>query len=336
MLNNINNPPYFIKTKDNNISFILFLFQKRHLIGFPKLLATDKETKINIDDIYYKNLKGYKKWFSNNKIESYINHLDSFDENIYIFKKDGIKKTYHPLDFYKNISKENDKSQHIKNVIELIDSISNLIGIDKDCIGVEGSTLLSCFNKDSDIDILVYGYKNSIKIARNFHLLTNNNNIRFYDKRDFHDIMKDRRNLGYGSNKAILIQELRRFYGFIKNKKFSIVNVLSDEDKNIINLNRKIKYLGIFKDELFITDDKYSIISPSVVYGKNKEGYKYKIELITPYGINQARKGEKFFVRGKLYKDINSKEKIIILSFWSETKEYFNLITDYHKQTKKN
>ncbi|PIP29176.1 hypothetical protein COX28_00475 [Candidatus Kuenenbacteria bacterium CG23_combo_of_CG06-09_8_20_14_all_39_39] len=221
--------------------------------------------------------------------------MDSFDEDLYIFKKHEVKKLYHPLDFYKNISMNKDKSEHIKNAIELIESISNLIGVDKNYIGIEGSTLLFCFNRNSDIDVLIYGYNNAIKVANKFRLLNNNKNIRFYNKKDFNNIIKDRKMLGYGRSKtAILTQELRRFYGFIRNKRFSIINVLSNEDKPIIDLKRKIKCLGLFKNELFITEDKYSIVSPGVILGKDKEENKYRIELINPYGINQAKKTKSF------------------------------------------
>jgi len=323
--------PYFIKTKDDNISFVIFYFPpKEYFIGFPKLLATTERTKINIDGIYYNRLKGYKKWFFGklNKIRRYLKYSENFGEKIYIFQKKDIKKIYHPLDFYKNILKDKSESCHIKNTVELIKSISRLIGINKKDIGIEGSTLFSYFNENSDIDVLIYGYKNAIKIAGGFYELAQNKNIRIYNGKNSSAISRDKKNLEFGGNKKnIIIQEARRFYGFIRGKRFSIINVLNNGDKPNINLNRKIKYIGLFKNILSITDVKYSIVTPSILLGRTLNGERYRVELITHYGINQARKNDKFFIKGKIYQDIVTQEKIIIISFWSRIKQQFDLIT---------
>ena len=83
------------------------------------------------------------------------------------------------------------------------------------------------------------------------------------------------------NKKNIIIQEARRFYGFIRGKRFSIINVLNNGDKPNINLNRKIKYIGLFKNILSITDVKYSIVTPSILLGRTLNGERYKCSYLS-------------------------------------------------------
>ena len=138
--------------------------------------------------------------------------------------------------------------------------------------------------------------------------------------------IKDRMDCGFGKNLNLSLKQFkRRFYGFTDDTQFSIVCVPLVEKDGYIDLNRQIKFIENYEGILTISNDYYSCIVPSIYKGIDDNGAEYKIEIFNHYGINQAKVGEKVYIKGKAYEDLNSGEKIIILSFWSGLKERFDL-----------
>jgi len=168
----------------------------------------------------------------------------------------------------------------------------------------------------------------------NFSKLASNKNIKLYTKKDYFSIIEKRSNIGFGlAKESIFLQEMRRFGGFINGTKFNLINVADVSKETVFDDTRKIRYIGIFSGKLTIIDDSLGIAIPGIVWADDERGSRYRIELITPYGINQAKTGEKFYVHGDLYKNIHTQERIIILSFWGHGEIRFNLLlkNDYEK-----
>ena len=316
-------PPYFTILQNKLICLVIYEMNNgEDLIGFPKLIPVDYQTDIIISDQNYLRIRGYDTWFKTpfKTLVKYLQKIDMFGETIFCFPKAEVKMVVHPLT-YSNVTLKQ------PNVIEeLIDALSDIIGIPHEDIGVEGSFLLGYAKETSDIDILVYGYQNSQRLKERFPLLGTKTSIKLYDKSDYEMIYQNQQSLGYGKNKkSIISQELRRFHGSIAGRQFGLISVLKNETLQPINPNRKIEYLRMFNSTLMITDTTFGAVTPSVYQAKDINQENYKIEIISPYGINQARIGEHFDIVGKLYQDSQSKERIIILSFWSQIKEQFNL-----------
>lgn len=321
--------PSFFVTKDKDIIFaIYFLPGRRKYIGFPKLLASEENTDTIINRLNYQKVLGHDQWFLHHseRMRKYLEYVPAFDSWLFCFPEKDLITEYHPLDY--PIFKIEDGHNRLTN--DIINSISRVAEIDKNKIGIDGSTLLGCYTKNSDIDLIVYGYDNAKKLAAKFKNLNNhNNNMRLYEEKDYPEILKRRRSIGYGNSDVTIIeQESRRFYGFIRNKRFSLINVLEDDDPRNIDISRKIRFQKIFEGEIRISDSLLGLVTPSMLYGSNHSGEKYRIEIINHYGINQARDSERFFVRGNIYRDIKSGENIIILTFWNQDVEQrFDLLS---------
>ncbi len=305
--------PNFIKTKDNNIWFTINKIDDEYLC-FPKFINEHKGKK-------------YKEWYENknNLIKKYYKKISGLDENVYLVPDNCIVEVYNPVEFIEKIVKKPLKYNYNKYVFEIVNFISTYFNIDKKYIGIEGSLLLEKYKENSDIDILIYGVENAKKVQKSFSKI-NNSNIRLFTNEELIKYVEKRLDSGYGKDvEHALKQFKRRFYGFVNNKQFSIVCVPLMEEDGYINLKRNIKFIDYFDDVVTITDDTYSGIVPTIYKGIDSNDIEYRIEIFNHYGINQARLQEKVHIKGKWYLDLDTKEKIIILSFWSGTEERFDV-----------
>lgn len=86
-------------------------------------------------------------------------------KNTYIIPVSDIKKVFHPREKTKEILKDNDIDLVWKNIIKTISFISE---IPLEDIGIYGSRLLGLGNKNSDVDIVIYGFDNFKKLKLHF------------------------------------------------------------------------------------------------------------------------------------------------------------------------
>jgi predicted nucleotidyltransferase len=316
--------PYFAILKNKLIVFIVFELRKENLfIGFPKLLPAVEESNIKIDGNNYTRYRGYDVWFRDSflELDKYIRHVPAFGEKLYCFPSEEIERIIHPLDYFEL------QSKYSNDIDYLVDILSKRCNVPREAIGVEGSQLLGYARPESDIDILIYGFENGKKLKEHFIDVLSSYGVKGYDASQYKSIIENRKAIGYGdTDEAILKQELRRFYGFIGNKRFSIVNVLGDESFNeYINLDRELEFKQVVNSNFKIIDDKFSFMTPSKYQLVNSKGENYTLEIISHYGTNQAKRGESFYIQGKQYDEINTGKKVIILSFWSGIEEKFNI-----------
>ena len=324
--------PYFIRCKDKSISFVyeeIKIDSETFFIGFPKLIPSKTKTDISIDDQFYTRGKDYSDWFKDDQneiLKKYIKHVEMFDADLFCFSGNDIEKIYHPLEF------ENNKGFHHSMTQKVREIISKACFIPIEDIGVEGSTLLGYYSERSDIDLIIYGLENSKKLGVDFHTIRRFAGIRLYQASDYSELLNKRKNIGFGDNSvSILTQELRRFYGFIESKRFSVICVLKSSDKTPIDNSRRIKYQEYFQGEVEIVSDIYSEVIPSFLNViEKKTGKEMTLEIHNHYGINQARKGESFNIKADKYIDLKTKEEILIISFWSHSavknEQMFSLI----------
>lgn len=306
--------PNFIQTKDD---IIWFTFNKidNNFLCFPKKIGKYKGKK-------------YSEWFNKpiDILSKYKKKIDGLDEKVYIVNQKQIKKVYDPLKFVEDKKYLNLKFNLDYYVEYIVKSINDFFDIELSSIGIEGSILLECYKESSDIDILVYGKENAKKIQNKFDKFNKYKGITLFNEEQANEYVEKRKECGYGNNIEIMKKQFfRRYYGFVFGKQFSVVCVPYEFGDGYINLNRKIKYIDTYEGILKITNDDNSCLIPSRYIAKDINNKEYKIEVYNHYGINQAKNNELVFVKGKKYKDIKENDEIIILSFWSNIEERFDL-----------
>lgn len=306
--------PKFIRTTDNIIWFAFNKIDDDYLC-FPKKIGNYKGKK-------------YSEWYENkiDELKKYRKKIDGLDEIVYMVNEKDIVKKYDSLKFVKDKEYLSLKYNLNYCVETIIKAINDFFDIPFDDIGVEGSILLDCYKDDSDIDILVFGKSNAKKIQRKFKNFQNYKDVVLFNENQISKYIEERKDCGYGNNYKLLKKQfLRRYYGFVHGKQFSIVCVPYEFENGYINLNRMIKFENNFEGVLIVTNDDNSCIVPSIYEAVDTNGKKYTIEIFNHYGINQIKKGEKVLVKGKEYRDYSNNNAIIILSFWSNVKERFDL-----------
>lgn len=306
--------PMFIQTKDNILWFTFNRINDEY-ICFPKIVDNYKG-------------KNYSEWYEKpiQKLKKYQKKLDGLDEYVYVISENNVVKKYDSLEFVKNERYLSLKYGFDNYVKKIIAAIENFFDIDRNNIGIEGSILLDCYNEESDIDILVFGKDNALKIQKKFIDFCNYKDITLFDYRKAYEYVEKRKTCGYGNNLELLKKQfLRRYYGFVDGKQFSIVCVPNEYQDGYIDLNRNIKYDSNVEEIYKVVDSEYSCMIPSIYEVIDKDDNKFTVEVFNHYGINQIKNGEKVFIKGKKYINCSNDKSIIILSFWSNVNERFDL-----------
>ncbi|MFX1344676.1 MAG: nucleotidyltransferase domain-containing protein [Promethearchaeota archaeon] len=263
----------------------------------------------------------------------YLFYSEQLDLEVQGVKNQKIKKLYTPIDFAKSLEK-NDKlsnaEQYSKNLYELFIDKG---GISRDSIGITGSTMIGLNKEDSDIDIIIYGTKNSYKFQEKLKiLLKESSNFRMYNMDEyishynwrvggsdisFEDFMKfEQRKLHQG-----------KFHGY----DYFIRYIKSPKDWEGNFYDFKFTNWGRIKIKALITDSKDSIFTPCSykignikILGKNliSNDFNFKdileINSFRARFCEQAKEGEFVIVEGKLEK----------VNYMNKSEYYRILLTD--------
>lgn len=321
--------PIFFKTKDEIMWFAISMFEDKY-VAFPKYYFDNG-----------KKVKGssYSQWYVNmpEQLKKYYSYSSGVGESIFLVRQEDILEYYNPISRAKEIKEGTSESnEHIMQIRALIAKLQSFFNIPIEDIGIDGSSLLGDYKKTSDIDILIYGNQNGNILKDKFKYFDEELGIRLFHKEDVDsntDIPKTVYTTGFGQEKEQSFEQfLRRYYGYIGDKRFSIVCVPKENEEGYINLNRNIKRKEMFSGQVLILADKYSGIVPTIYRVIDENNMMYTLEIFNHYGINQARVGERFYLLGQIYENKESKENYIIMSFWNNNEQSFSLMKRDCKQ----
>ena len=321
--------PFFFKTKDEIIWFTISMFEDKYL-AFPKYYFDNG-----------KKIKGtsYSQWYIDipEQLKKYYTYSSGVGENVFLVRQEDILEYYNPIlrakRIYKGIAENN---EHTNKIRALITKLQNFFNIPLEDIGIDGSSLLGDYKNNSDIDILIYGKKNGDILKNKFKSFDEELGIKLFSKKDLDnntDIPKTIYTTGFGQEKEQSFEQfLRRYYGYIGEKRFSLVCVPKENEEGYININRNLKRKEFFSGEVIILEDKYSGIVPTIYKIIDKNNRIYTLEIFNHYGINQAKTGERFYLSGQIYENEANKDNSIIMSFWNINEQIFSIIKRDKKQ----
>ena len=302
--------PCFVKTADNIIFFVFGIIGDKY-VCIPK----------KIDD--YKG-NDYHQWYKEYYVKllsKYYHYTDAFACKLYLVSTQDVVDIYDPLEYV--LSKKyllEDQSFYVERIIN---SICDFFGISLRDIGIEGSHVLNCSTKTSDIDLFVYGFDNSKIIQNRFLSFSSYPSISLFNQQQILEYCQNRINCGFGYDlESVIAQFKRRYYGFIDNQQFSIVCVTKMNGEGFINLKRNIVYVGFIKKKMLVIDDTYSSIIPAIYKCVDCDGNLYTIEMYNHYGINQARNGDYLYIQANEYYNVSSLERLLIYGFWNKNERF--------------
>ena len=210
-----------------------------------------------------------------------------------------------------------------KVILEMLDELSKILDIKKCNFGIEGSRILQKSTKSSDVDIFIYGIKNSQKLKENFKKTILHDNFRLYTEQDIIPKLNKLTSSGFGTNnKMAKNQFLKRYYGFYKDIQFSIVCVPDANEYDYLHMDNKLTENGIFSGYVEVVDDFYSNLIPAKLKVKNN-GKIFDLYIYDHYGINQANKNDKIYIKAKMYSTSDNK-LVLTIGFWNKVKTIFN------------
>ena len=321
--------PIFLKTKDEVMWFAISKYGEKFL-AFPKYY---------IDDGVRVKGKSYSQWYTDTpkQLETYYTYIKGIGESAFLVDPKDITHYYDPLSRAKDIyDGKSENNEHIQKIKELLQKIQSFFNISIDDIGIDGSSLLGDYKETSDIDILIYGNNNGQILKEKFKLFDVEDEITLFKKGNLEtnsDVPNTVYTTGFGQEKEQAQEQfLRRYYGYIGSKRFSIVCVPRENEIGYINLNRDLEKKGVLSEDVLITDDTYSGIVPTIYKVIDSNGNLYSLEMFNHYGINQARTGERFHLRGQVYENKENAERSVIISFWNDIEQNFSLLQREKKQ----
>lgn len=236
-----------------------------------------------------------------------------------------IKKHFKPEERLKELLIEKSKDKLEEIAIELVKMIANESNVSFDYFGISGSILLKIHNIEfSDIDLIVYGYENSIKVKEAIKKILLEEKYGIHPPKGkileswANDIIKIHP-LNFKEAYKLYSEKWNRI--LFGEKQFSIHPVKIEEEVN--EIYGKVKYIpkGFIKIKCAIEDCKEAIFLPCKYKVKN-------VEIIEGLKVNDIK--EVVSYEG-LYSDIaNNNEEIIT---YGKLEEVININNNlkYHR-----
>ena len=303
----------YLQTLENIIFAVKgFVHPPTHIIAFPKYIP-NKESK-----------KGYSKIesltesynFLRQHYPEYLRFDPVFNEILGEVPKPKIKKIFSPKNFLKNLLKKEILDKVEKDAVDFVNLILDNSSLPISSLGISGSLMVGFHTENSDIDLVVYGFKQ----AKTFYeflkkmVKDEKSQVKQYTEKDLQRLYRFRVKDTEISFKQFVQVETRKFLqGKFRGRDYFIRLVKESWEQDEKYGEKYYFSMGQIEFKAKVVDDSESIFTPtkyvvddvSVLNGLN-----VNVEEVVSYRgrfCEQAKKTEKIFVRGKLEKVLSKK-----------------------------
>jgi predicted nucleotidyltransferase len=326
----------YIEAKEDNLFFDVkgLLHPHNFKICFLRFFPHPDGERIK-NNMHFKKVYNLNERYSilEERYPKYLYFSNQLDIIVQGVKTEDIAKIYTPKRFYNKLKDKNKLSNIEKYSKDLCDLFINEGNLSECSIGITGSTMIGLNTDDSDIDVIIYGTKNSLKFQENLlKLFKKPNKLRMYNI-DEYKSHYNWRVCGSGIlfEDFLRIEKRKQHQGKFGKYDFYIRYIKSPKDWKGNFYDYKYKDYGRIKIKANIINSEDAIFTPcsykiDPIKLIELDNVSNQINLKKINEINsfrgrfceQAKKGEKILVEGKLEK-VNYKNK----------KEYFRiLLTD--------
>jgi predicted nucleotidyltransferase len=267
-----------------------------------------------------RNGKKYKKIYSLNERDSFLRknypqylyfdpYLNRIIESVPLI---NISKHYKPIERLKEMYKKFPVLDKIeKEAMEMVLLLIEEANISLNNIGISGSILVNLYNNFSDIDLIIYGKENCLKIYKTLNeIIGKNIFIKRYsieDLKKLYDFRVKDTNISFED--FLKVEKRKVFQGKFKNRDYFIRFIKEFEENNEKYGDKTFIPMGYTCIKAKVIDDSDSIFTPccyiidEVKYMDNLN-YKPLKQIISYRGrfCEQARIGEKIIAQGRIEK----------------------------------
>jgi hypothetical protein len=296
------------------------------VIAFPRFIPDQKGSRQR-ENFYYRKIYSISERFAflEQNLPRYIVYDVVFDERLCEVPLDNVKKHYLPVECLKELRNSKSLDALEADALEFMETLRDFAGVSWSAMGISGSLLVKLHIPDSDIDPVVYGSENCLKV---------------YDA--LKGLLQDR----MSDVKAYSLEELRKLFEFrVRDTRISFEDFVRTESRKVLQGKFRgrdyfirfvkdwseieteygaIRYknVGYARVEAEIEDDSEAVFTPcSYKIGNVRvlQGPSFPIEEIASFRgrfCEQAREGEKVVAQGKV-------ERVMDLE---HNREYFRLL----------
>lgn len=324
----------FIEDRNN------LIFDVKGLIHPPdRVIAYLRYYPDNKGERTRKNGKKYSKVYSLEDREKYLNK--NFPDYIYFDSVFGVKlegvprnqitKVYNPIEKLHKLLSDGSTNDLEKDAILFAEALQEETKIPMEKIGISGSVLVDLTKPDSDIDMIVYGEKNSRVAYEALRTLFNKKNsaIKAYDEECLRRLYEFRVKDTLMSYEDFIFSEKRKFMSGEINGRDIFMRFLK-EPSEIIEKYGDVKYVSLnnARIEGVVLDDNEAIFTPCryiIEHTKTLKGKATKISEIVSYRgrfCDQVREKERVIAQGKIEKVCTKGETYYRLLLGGEKEDF--------------
>lgn len=268
----------------------------------------------------------------------YVSRLENLGFEMITVPVDRVKTHYKPE---KRLEELSEKDTHRldrleKKALELAELLSDAAGVSLTHLGVTGSILLGIHNPSfSDIDLVVYGRRNSFRVKAALEVLHGDNVIQRITGEKFKKWVLDKArqyNLTLRDAEEICRRVWNR--GFYQETPFSVHPVRLEEEVRVPYEDIRCVSEGSAKVRAVILEDEDSLFLPAVyrvseVEFLNGNPVQDLVEIVTYEGFYSGilKKGDYLEAKGKIEKVVDRRtekayHRLLIGSFEAEARDY--------------
>lgn len=329
----------YIETKETSLFFDVkgILHPKDRKICFLRFMPNESGDRVK-DGIKYKKVYDLKERYNivRSNFPQYHFFSPEYDMELQCVKNEDIRRIYSPRDYLKSLKEIEKLTKTEELSLELCKLFSTEGEIPTDQIGITGSPMIGLNLSDSDIDLIIYGTRCSKDFQYHLREIFNKNNqLRMYNLEEYKVHYKWR--VG-GSDipfaQFVKTEKRKLHQGKFHGRDFFIRYIKSPNDwkgdyyqyqfKNLGRISLIAKTLDV-EDSIF-TPCSYKINCLKIYKNQTDsiKNYEKLNEVVSYRGrfCEQAQKGERFLIEGKL-------EKVIYKS-----REYYRIILTDQKLDK--
>ena len=330
---------FFIKSKDDLIFDVKGLSHPDdRIIAFVRYVPSDF-----IKDNQTISRKGYCKiydlkeryQFLKENFPKYLFHDEQGLGLLQAIPLTKVEKIYDPRKKLERLIQKIDNLTNLeRNVLKLANVLVKHSKISSTAMGVTGSILVDLENDNSDIDLVIYGYENSLLVYNAMNnIFESEESISRYTEEELRNLWIDRGQENQISFKDFIIMEnSKQLQGKINGIDFYIRLVLFPEEFNEDYIKTSITKLDVIEITAKIIDDKRSMVTPciyqiddvEILSNNNLTNIPERIFSVRGRYCELAKKGDKVRIKGRLECiKINNERNFYQITLGTTKEEFF-------------